>query len=202
MARTCTQTAISVIRQSVNQAVASPTTVPGERRSKPQCAGRPEGRHVSSRKPLQGFFVTAGVCGHCRLLMHRSRSRRDGSLSRGLTCHCHPPPSDGRGRNAGVLQVAIRRCGQRSGPVVNRFLCRRAFRSQPAHASWSGRSRYQNAHMCAGRFAIPSCSSLYMVANLCYRSPASGWRYSASLLCAIASSSDCGAASGLSESST
>lgn len=102
----------------------------------------------------------------------------------------------------GVLQVAIRRCDQRSGPAVKRFLCKWAFRSKLGHASWSDRSRCENAHMCAGCPIMASCSSLYIVANLCYRSLASGWRCSASLLCAIASSGDCGAASDLSESST
>lgn len=61
VARTSAKTAISARRQSVNQAVAGRAMVSGETRSKPECAGRPEGCHVSSCKPLQGVFITAGV---------------------------------------------------------------------------------------------------------------------------------------------
>ena len=57
VARTCGQTAVSVIQQLFNQAVASPAMVLGEWRSNPECAGRPEGRHATSCKPQQGVFV-------------------------------------------------------------------------------------------------------------------------------------------------
>lgn len=155
VARTCAQTAISVMRQSVNQAAASPAMVPGERRSRPECAGRPEGRHVASHKPLQGIFIMPGV---------RPLPVVDAPIRiRVVIAVCHvalraavTDRRRGRGRNAGVLQVAIRRCDQRSGPAVKRFLCRRDCRSQPAHASWSGRPGSDNAHVCVGRDGIPS----------------------------------------------
>ncbi len=175
----------------------------GSRRKEVETGAQDARKDVTWRRANRyKAFSSWRECGHCRLLMHQSRSGRDCSPSLGRACRCHTPLSDGRARNAGILQAAIRCRGQRSGSAVKLFLCTWAFRSQPALGSRSGRSRCENAHRCAGCPIIPSCSSLYIVANLCYRSLASGWRYSASLLCAIASSSDCGAASGLSESST